>query len=133
MSGLLQSSKSISSPTVLCGELRLGVSIGIVKNVGDKVRGGIGVGDCDVVDQPPVSVRADLCSEAGCVWGDGTSGVEEGWLGPAIWEDGRVVGDSVPVLLGPCVDNTIVVDLGIGVGCGGKDIGRCAVRLVGLI
>jgi len=43
-----------------------------------------------------------------------------------------MVGNDVVVLLGPCVDNTIVVDLGIGVGCGGKDIGRWAVRLVGL-
>ena len=43
-----------------------------------------------------------------------------------------MVGDDVCVLLGPRVDNTIVIDLGIGVGCGGKDIGRWAVRLVGL-
>jgi len=45
VSGLLHSSKSISSPTVLRGELILGVGIGIVKKVGDKVCGGIGIGD----------------------------------------------------------------------------------------
>ena len=43
-----------------------------------------------------------------------------------------MVGDDVSILLGPCVDNAIVIDLEIGVGCGGKDIGRCVVRLVGL-
>jgi len=82
--------------------------------------------------KPSVSVCADLCSEIGCVLGDCTSGVEEGQLGSSIGDDGGIVGDDVCVLLGPCVDNTIVVDLGIGVGCGGKDIGRWAVRLVGL-
>ena len=132
MGGLLRSSKSISSPTVLCGELRLGVGIGIVKKVGDEVHGGIGIGDGDVVDQLSVSMCADFGSEMGCVLVDGASGVEEGWLGPSIREDGGMVGDNISVLLGSCVDNTIVVDLGIGVGCGGKDIGRCAVRLVGL-
>jgi len=124
VSGLLWSSKSISSPTVLRGELTLGVGIGIVKKVGDEVRGGIGIGDGDVVDESLVSMRADLRSEVGCIWGDCASGVEEGWLGAAIGDDSGVVGDDVCVLLGPCVDNTIVVDLGIGVGCGGKDIGR---------
>ena len=71
----------------------LGVGIGIVKKVGDKVRGGIGVGDGDVIDKPSVSVCADFCSEVGCILGDCTSGVEEGWLGPAIWDDGGMVGD----------------------------------------
>ena len=132
MSGLLQSSKSISSPTVLCGELMLGVGIRIVRKAGDRVRGGIGVGDCDVIDKPSVLVCADFSSEVGCVLVDCASGVKEGWLGPAVWDDGGMVGDNVPILLGPCVDNTIVVDLGIGVGCGGKDIGRWAGRLVGL-
>jgi len=110
----------------------LGVGIGIVKKVGNKVCGGIGIGDGNVVDKSPVSVCADLCSEMGCILGDCASGVEEGWLGSAIWDDGGMVGDDVCILLGPCVDNTIVVDLGIGVGCRGKDIGRWAVRLVGL-
>ena len=100
----------------------LGIGIGIVKKVGNKVRGGIGVGDCDVVDKPLVPVCADFGSEAGCVLVDCTSGVKEGWLGPAIWDDGGMVGDDVPVLLGPGVDNTIVVDLGIGVGCRGKTL-----------
>jgi len=117
---------------VLHGELMLGVGIGIVRKAGDRVCRGIGVGDCDVVDKPSVLVCADFSSEAGCVLVDCASGVEEGWLGPAVWDDGGMVGDDVPILLGPCVDNTIVIDLGIGVGCGGKDIGRCAVRLVGL-
>ena len=108
----------------------MGVGIGIVRKVGDRVRGGIGVGDCDVIDQPSVPMCADFSSEVGCVSVDCASGVKEGWLGPAIWEDGGMVGDDVPVLLGPCVDNTIVVDLGIEVGCRGKDIGRCVIGLV---
>jgi len=132
VSGLLRSSKSISSPTVLRGELRWGVGIRIVKKVGDRVRRGIGVGDGDVVDQPSVPMCADFGPEVGCVSVDCASGVKEGWLVPTVWEDGGMVGNDVSVLLGSCVDNTIVVDLGIEVGCGGKDIGRCAVRLVGL-
>jgi len=117
---------------VLCGELTLGVGIRIVRKVGDKVCGGIGVGDCDVVDQPSVLMCADFGPEVDGVLVDCASGVKEGWLGLAIWEDGGMVGGDISVLLGSCVDNTIVVDLGIGVGCRGKDIGRCAVRLVGL-
>ena len=117
---------------MLRGELILGVVIGTVKKVGDEVHGRIGVGDGDVIDKPSVSVCANLCSEVGCILGDCTSGVKEGWLGASIGDDGGMVGDDVCVLLGPCVDNTIVVDLGIGVGCRGKDIGRWAVRLVGL-
>ena len=117
---------------MLRGELGLGIGIGIVKKVGDKVCRRIGVGDCDVVDQPSVPMCADFGPEVGCVLVDCASGVKEGWLVPAVWEDGGMVGDDISVLLGSCVDNTIVIDLGIGVGCGGKDIGRCAVRLVGL-
>ena len=110
----------------------MGVGIRIVKKAGNKVRGGIGIGDGDVIDKSLVPVCADLGSEVGCVWGDSASGVEEGWLGTVVRDDGGVVGDDICVLLGPCVDNTIVVDLGIGVGCGGKDIGMWAVKLVGL-
>jgi len=99
VSGLLRSSKSISSPTVLRGELMLGVGIGTVKKVGDEVRGGIGIGDGDVVDESSVLMCADLCSEPGCVWGDCTSGVEEGWLRAAIGDDGGVVGDDVCVFV----------------------------------
>ena len=117
---------------MLRGELTLGVGIGIVKKAGDKVHRGIGIGDGDVVDKSSVPMCADLCSEPGCVWGDCTSGVEEGGLCAVIGDDSGVVGDDICVLLGPCVDNTIVVDLGIGVGCWGKDIGRWVVRLVGL-
>ena len=115
---------------MLYGELMLGVGIGIVKKVGDKVHGGIGIGDCDVIDKPSVSMCANLGSEASCIWVDCAFGVEEGWVGPTIWEDGGMVGDDIPVLLGPCVHNTIVVDLGIEVGCRGKDIGRCVIGLV---
>ena len=60
MSGLLWSSKSISSPTVLRGELMLGIGIRIVRKAGDRVHRGIGVGDGDVVDQPSVLVCADF-------------------------------------------------------------------------
>jgi len=132
VSSLLRSSKSISSPTVLCGELTLGIGIGIARKTGDMVCGGIGIGDGDVDDKPPILVCGDFGSEVGCISVDCTPGVEEGWPAFAISHDGRMIGDDVSVLLGSCVDNTIVVDLGIGVGCGGKDIGRWAVRLVGL-
>jgi len=114
------------------GELTLGVGIRIVRKAGNMVCGRIGIGDGDVNDESPVLMCGDFGPEVGCVSVNCTPGVKEGWLSFAISHDGGVVGDDVPILLGPCVDNTIVVDLGIGVGCGGKDIGRWAVRLVGL-
>ena len=129
-SGLLRSSKSISSPTVLCGELRLGVGIGTLRKGGDRVCRGIGVGDGDVDDKFSVPVHGDLRPKMDRVSANCTLSVEEGWSGLAVLDDGGEVGNGVPILVGSCVDNAIVVDLGIGVGCGGKDIGRWAVRLV---
>jgi len=109
---------------VLCGELRLGVSIRTLKKAGNRVCGRIGVGDGDVGDKFPVSVCGDLSSEVDCISADCASGVEEGWLSFAMSDNSGIVDDGVSILLDSCVDNTIVVDLGIGVGCGGKDIGR---------
>ena len=59
-SGLLQSSKSISSPTVLWGELRFGVGVGTLKKGGDRVHRGIGVGDGNVDNKFLVLVCGDL-------------------------------------------------------------------------
>ena len=58
-----------------------------------------------------------------------TLSIEEGGLGLAVSDDGGIVGNGVPILMGSCEDRAIVVDLGIGVGCGGKDIGGVAGRL----
>ena len=61
MLSVVRSSKRISSPTVLRGELsRFGVGIGTLRKGGDSVRGGIGVGDGDVNDKFSVPDRGDL-------------------------------------------------------------------------
>jgi len=73
---------------VLHGELIFGISIGIDKKVGDEVHRGIGIGDGDVVDEPLVPVCANFCSEVSCIWGDCTSGVEEGRLIATVGDDG---------------------------------------------
>ena len=131
-SGLLQSSNSISSPTVLWGELRFRVGIGTLKKGGDRVQGGIGVGDGNVDDKFSVPVCGDLRPKMDHVLANCTLSVKEGRLGLAISDDSGVVGDGIPVLMGSCDDRAIVVDLGIGVGCRGKDIGEIAGRLVGM-
>jgi len=131
-SGLLQSSNSISSPTVLWGELRFGVGIGTLKKGGDRVQGGIGVGDGDVDNKFSVPVCGDLRPKMDHVSANCTLSVKEGGLGLAILDDSGVVGNGVPILMGSCKDRAIVIDLGIGVGCRGKDIGEIAGRLVGM-
>jgi len=130
-SGLLRSSKSISSPTVLWGELRFRVSIRTLKKGGDRVRGGIGVRDGDVDHKFSVPVCGDLRPKMDRVSANCTLSVEKGGLGLAVLDDGGV-GDGVPILMGSCEDRAIVIDLGIGVGCRGKDIGEIASRLVGM-
>jgi len=131
-SGLLWSSKSISSPTVLRGELRFRVGVGTFKKGGDRVQGGIGVGDGDVDNKFLVLICGDLRPKMDHVSANCTLSVEEGGLGLAASDDGGVVGDGVPILMGSCENRAIVVDLGIGVGCRGKDIGEVAGRLVGM-
>jgi len=128
-SGLLWSSKSISSPTVLWGELRFGVGIRTLKKGGDRVHGGIGVGDGDVDDKFSVLVRGDLRPKMDRVLANCILSVKEGGLGLTVSGDGGVVGDGIPILMGSCEDRAIVILLGIGVGCRGKDIGEVAGRL----
>jgi len=131
-SGLLWSSKSISSPTVLWGELRFGVGIRTLKKGGNRVCRGIGIGDSDVNNKFSVPICGDLRPKMDHVLANYTLSVKEGGLGLAISDDGGVVGDGVPILIGSCKDRAIVVVLGIGVGCRGKDIGVVAGRLVGM-
>jgi len=128
-SGLLQSSKSISSPTMLWGELRFRVGIGTLKKGGDRVCRGIGVGDSDINNKFSVLVCGDLRPKMDHVLANCILSVKEGGLALAISDDSGVVGDGVPILMGSCDNRAIVVDLGIGVGCGGKDIGEVAGRL----
>jgi len=99
---------------------------------GDRVCRGIGIGDGDVNDKFSVLVCGDHRPKMDHVLANCTLSVEEGGLGLAVLDDGGVVGDGVPVLMGSCEDRAIIVDLGIGVGCRGKDIGAVAGRLVGM-
>ena len=59
-----------------------------------------------------------------CVLANCTPSIKEGGLGLAVLDDGRIVGDGVPILMGSCKDRAIVIDLGIDVGCGGKTLGQ---------
>ena len=129
VSGLLWSSKSISSPTVLWGELGFRVSIRTFKKGGNRVHGGIGVGDSNVDDKFSVPVCGDLRPKMDRVLANCILSVKEGGLGLTISDDSGVVGDGVPILMGSCEDRAIVIHLGIGVGCGGKNIGEVAGRL----
>ena len=79
-SGLLWSSKRISSPTVLWGELRFRVGIGTLRKGGDRVCGGIGIGDSDVNDKFSVPVHGDLRPKMDCVSANCTASVKEGGL-----------------------------------------------------
>ena len=109
---------------MLWGELRFRVGIGTLKKGGDRVRGGIGVGDSDVNNKISVPICGDLRPKMDRVLANCTLSVEEGGLGLTVSDDGRVVGDGVPILMGSCKDRAIVIDLGIGVGCGGKTLGK---------
>ena len=79
MLSAIQSSKRISSPTVLQGELsRFGVGIGTLRKGGDSVRGGIGVGDGNVDDKFSIPDSGDLRPKMDCVSANCTLSVEEG-------------------------------------------------------
>ena len=80
-SGLLRSSKSISSPTVLWGELRFGVGIGTLRKGGDRVHGGIAIGDSDINNKFLVPVCGDLRPKMDHVSANCTPSIKEGGLG----------------------------------------------------
>jgi len=79
---LLGRSKRISSSTVLQGEFpRFGVGIGTLRKGGDRVYGGIGVGDGDVNDKFSVPEHGDLTPKMGRVSANCTLSVKEGGMG----------------------------------------------------
>jgi len=74
-----QSSKRISSPTVLWGELsRFGVGIGTLRKGGDSICRGIGVGDGNVDDEFSVPDCGNLRPKMDRVLANCTLGVKEG-------------------------------------------------------
>ena len=82
MLSAMRSSKRISSPTVLRGELsRFGVGIGTLRKGGDSVRRRIGVGDGDVDDKFSVPDRGDLRPKMDRVLANCTLSVKEGGVG----------------------------------------------------
>ena len=110
MSSASWSSKRISSPTVLWGELiKFGVGIGTRRKGGDRVRGGIGVGDGDVKDKFSVPVRGDLRSKMDRVSANCTLSVKEGGTGFPSSVDSRMIGDGVLILVGTGGDSTVIV------------------------
>ena len=104
------SSKRISSPTVLRGELsRFGVGIGTLRKGGDSVRRGIGVGDGDVEDKFSVPERGDLRPKMDRVSANCTLRVEEGGVGFSSAVDSRMIGDGVLILVGTGGDGAVIV------------------------
>ena len=82
MSSASQSSKRISSPTMLQGEFpRFGVGIRTLRKGGNKVCGGIGVGDGDIDDKFSVLECGNLRPKMDCVLANCTLSVKEGGLG----------------------------------------------------
>jgi len=78
----LQSSKRISSPTVLRGEFpRCGVVIGTLRKGGDRVHGGIGVRDGNIDDKFSVPEHGDLRPKMDRVLANCILSVKEGGLG----------------------------------------------------
>jgi len=76
-----QSSKRISSSTVLQGELaRFGVGIGTLRKGGDRVCRGIGVRDGDVDDKFSIPEHGNLRPKMDHVLANCTLSVEEGGL-----------------------------------------------------
>ena len=105
-----RSSKRISSPTVLRGELsRFGVGIGTLRKGGDSIHGGIGVGDGDVDDKFSVPDRGDLRPKMDRVLANCTLSIEEGGVGFSLSVDSRMVGDGVSMLVGTGNDRAVMV------------------------
>ena len=105
-----RSSKRISSPTVLWGELsRFRVDLGTLRKGGDSVRGGIGVGDGDVNDKFSVPERGDLRPKMDRVSANCTLSVKEGGVGFSSSVDSRMVGDGVSILVGTGGDSAVIV------------------------
>ena len=103
-------SKRISSPTVLWGEFsRFGVGIGTLRKGGDRVCGGIGVGDSDVNDKFSVPEHGDLRPKMDRVLANCTLSVEEGGLGFSLMVDSRMIGDGVSMLVGTGNDSAVMV------------------------
>ena len=110
MLSAIRSSKRISSPTVLRGELsRFGVGIGTLRKGGDSVHGGIGVGDGDVDDKFSVPDSGDLRPKMDCVLANCTLSVKEGGVGLSLSVDSRMVGDGVSMLVGTVNDGAVMV------------------------
>ena len=96
-----QSSKRISSPTVLRGELsKFGVGIGTLRKGGDSIRREIGVGDGDVKDKFSVPDRGDLRPKMDRVSANCILSVKEGGVGFSLLVDSRMIGDDVSILVG---------------------------------
>ena len=82
MLSAIRSSKRISSPTVLWGELsRFGVGIGTLRKGGDSICRGIGVGDGDIDDKFSVPDCGNLRPKMDHVLANCTLSVEEGGVG----------------------------------------------------
>jgi len=110
MSSASQSSKRISSPTMLQGKLiRFGVGIRTLRKGGNRVHGEIGVGDGDVDDKVSVPEHGDLRPKMDCVSANYTLSVEEGGVGFSLSVDSRIVGDGVLILVGMGNDSAVMV------------------------
>ena len=117
--GQSRSSMSISSPVLgVAGSVAGGTS----RKCAESIRGGIGIGDCDVCDRLAKFVIGDRTSEMDLVPIDGTGGVNKGWVGLVCSSKGGVVGEGVPTLVDACDDGEVIFLFNIVDDAGSEDV-----------
>ena len=110
---------SISSPVLgVAGSVAGGTS----RKCAESVRGGIGIGDCDVCDRLAKFVIGDHTSEMDLVPINSTGGVNKGWVGLVCSSKGGVVGEGVPTLVDVCDNGEVILLFNIVGDAGGEDV-----------
>ena len=117
--GRSRSSISISSPVLgVAGSVAGSTS----RKCAESIRGGIGIGDCDVCDRLAKFVIGDRTSEMDLVPINGTGGVNEGWIWLVCLSKGGVVGEGVPTLVDSCDNGEVIFLFNIVGDAGSEDV-----------
>ena len=98
------------------------VTGGTSRKCAESVRGGIGIGDCDICKRLAKFVIGDHTSEIDLVPFHGTGGVNKGWVGLVCLSKGGVVGEGVPTLVGMCDDGEAILLFNIVDDAGSEDV-----------
>ena len=97
---------------------------GTPKKGTERVRGGIGIGDCEVREGLSEFMIGDLGSEMDGVPVDGTGGVNKEWVGLVVSSSGGVVGEGVPRLVGAGDDGEVILSFNVGCSARREEIWR---------